>query len=101
MNLVGAGKWYIQMPFIIEGALYGVIGSILSISILAGLLFLTKDVKNFESFLYGGSLAGFFKGSLTEYFKDNFLFILGVQFMAGIFIGVLSSLIAIRKYMRV
>lgn len=101
MNLVGAGKWYIQTPFIIEGALYGVIGSILSILILAGMIFLAKDVKNIESFLYGGSLAGFFKGSLTEYFKNNFLLIFGVQLAAGIFIGVLSSLIAIRKYMKI
>lgn len=101
MNLVGAGKWYIQMPFIIEGALYGVIGSILSIAILAGMIFLAKDVKNIESFLYGGPLSGFFKGSLTEYFKNNFLLIFGVQLAAGIVIGVLSSLIAIRKYMKV
>lgn len=101
MNLVGAGKWYIQTPFIIEGALYGVIGSVLSISILAGMIFLTKDVKNIESFLYGGSLTDFFKGSLTEYFMNNFLLIFGMQLAAGIAIGVLSSLIAIRKYMRI
>jgi len=101
MNLVGAGKWYIQMPFIIEGALYGVIGSVFSISILAGMIFLTKDVKNIEGFLYGGSLVGFFKGSLTEYFKNNFLLIFGVQLVVGIFIGVVSSLIAIRKYMKI
>ncbi|MBU4141283.1 MAG: permease-like cell division protein FtsX [Patescibacteria group bacterium] len=101
MNLVGAGKWYIQLPFIIEGALYGIIGSIFSISILAGMIFLTKDAQNIESFLYGGSSAGVFKGSLTEYFKNNFLLIFGVQLAAGIFIGVLSSLIAIRKYMKI
>lgn len=101
MNLVGAGKWYIQTPFIIEGALYGVIGSVLSISILAGMIFLTKDVKNIESFLYSGSLTDFFKGSLTEYFMNNFLLIFGMQLAAGIAIGVLSSLIAIRKYMRI
>lgn len=101
MNLVGAGKWYIQLPFIIEGAIYGVIGSILSISILAGMIFLTKDVRNIEDFLYGGSLAGFFQGSLTEYFKHNFLLIFGIQLAVGVAIGVLSSLIAIRKYMKI
>ena len=101
MNLVGAGKWYIQMPFIIEGALYGLVGSILSISILAGMIFLTKDVQDIESFLNGGSLTGFFKGSLTEYFKNNFMFIFGIQLAVGVFIGVLSSLIAIRKYMKI
>lgn len=101
MNLVGAGKWYIQMPFILEGAIYGIIGSILSISILAGMIFLTKDVQNIESFLYGGSLSGFFQGSLTEYFKNNLLLIFGIQLAVGVAIGVLSSLIAIRKYMKI
>lgn len=101
MNLVGAGKWYIQLPFVIEGALYGVIGSFLSILILAGMIFLTKDVKNIEGFLYGGSLAGFFQGSLTEYFKHNFLLIFGIQLVVGVAIGVLSSLIALRKYMKI
>lgn len=104
MNLVGAGKWYIQAPFIIEGALYGVIGSILSTLILAGMIFLTKDVKNIESFLLAGSLAypmSFINASLTEYFKNNYLFILGLQLAAGVSIGVLSSLFAIRKYMKI
>lgn len=101
MNLVGAGKWYIQMPFIIEGALYGVIGSIISILILSGMILLTKDVKNIEGFLYGGSLTDFFKGSLTDFFKNNFLLIFGIQLITGIAIGVVSSLIAIRKYMKV
>ncbi len=93
MNLVGAGKWYIQLPFIIEGSLYGVIGSIFSILILAGMIFLTKDVKNIENFLDSGSL--------TEYFKNNFLLIFGLQLATGVVIGVFSSLIAIRKYMKI
>lgn len=101
MNLVGAGKWYIQLPFIIEGALYGVIGSILSISILAAMIFLTKDVQNIENFLNGDSLSGFFRGSLTEYFKNNFFLIFGIQLAAGMAIGIVSSLIAIRKYMKI
>jgi len=92
MNLVGAGKWYIQSPFIIEGALYGIIGSILSILVLTGMLFLTKDAKNIEGFLYDSSL--------TDYFKNNFLFIFGIQLAMGVAIGILSSLIAIRKYMK-
>lgn len=34
MRLVGAHKWFIQMPFLIEGTLNGLLGGVLSISLL-------------------------------------------------------------------
>jgi cell division transport system permease protein len=39
MKLVGATNWYIRGPFIIEGALYGVIGTLVSMVALSALLF--------------------------------------------------------------
>ncbi len=38
MRLLGATTWYIRSPFILEGVLYGVIGSILGVLITAGLM---------------------------------------------------------------
>jgi cell division transport system permease protein len=38
MRLLGATSWYIRAPFILEGILYGVIGSIIGVLITAGLL---------------------------------------------------------------
>lgn len=90
MRLVGAGNWYIRLPFIVEGALYGIIGSIVSIVILALFVYFGADIIN--RFLIGATI--------TSYFKQNALFIFGVELLLGIAIGVLSSLFAIRKYLK-
>lgn len=92
MRLVGAGKWYIQFPFVIEGAIYGLIGSVFSMMILMIMVFLTTEMKIIEQF--------FNTISVIDYFKSNLLFIFGTQVALGVTIGVLSSLFAIRKYLR-
>ncbi len=92
MNLVGAGNWYIQVPFVLEGAIYGLIGSIFSTLILTGIVFLTAEMKIIEQF--------FNTVSVVDYYKNNILFIFGLQLAAGMAIGILSSLAAIRKYLK-
>jgi cell division transport system permease protein len=48
MRIIGASKWYIQAPFMFEGLLYGLIGSITGWLIMyAGLLYLTPWIKDF------------------------------------------------------
>jgi cell division transport system permease protein len=42
MHLVGADRWFISAPFLIEGALYGLLGSLLGIFLL-GLIFLVSS----------------------------------------------------------
>ena len=37
LNLVGASPWYIRMPFLLEGGLYGLIGAGIAGLIIAGL----------------------------------------------------------------
>lgn len=39
MKLVGASNWYIRLPFLFQSAVYGFVASIISTSIVAGLLF--------------------------------------------------------------
>lgn len=91
MGLVGAENWYVELPFIIEGALYGVIGSIASTIILAILIYVSANTID--------RLLGDI--TVISYFKQNFLFIFGVQLILGILIGVLSSVFATRKYLKV
>jgi len=38
---------------------------------------------------------------LEVYFMNNIALIVGAQFLAGILLGVISSLITIRKYLKV
>lgn len=90
MRLVGASNWYIRLPFIIEGAIFGVIGSVVTI-LFSYILALSLSVKLEKIF------SGFY---LYDYFISNFLFISGVLLSIGVGMGVVSSLIAIRRYLK-
>lgn len=92
MRLVGATDWYIRGPFILEGALYGVIATVISMIALAAILYYT-----------GPSLSGYFGGvgsDVTSYLYKNVLIIFAVQLGIGIFIGTVSSWLALRKYLK-
>jgi cell division transport system permease protein len=92
MKLVGATNWFIRGPFILEGALYGVIATIISMIALAAILYYT-----------GPSLSGYFGGvgsDVTTYLYKNVILIFFVQLGIGIFIGVVSSWLALRKYLK-
>jgi len=91
MRLVGASNWFIRGPYIIEGILYGIIGGILSFIIWIPLIkFIHPYIINFVS-----------EANLSVYLQSNFIFFLGYQLILGIFLGVISSLIAIRRYLRI
>lgn len=91
MRLVGASNWFIRGPYIIEGILYGIIGGILSFIIWIPLIkFIHPYIINFVT-----------EANLLVYLQSNFIFFLGYQLILGIFLGVVSSLIAIRRYLRI
>jgi cell division transport system permease protein len=91
MRLVGATSWYIRMPFIIEGILFGILGC-----------FATLTITYFLIIIISPKLVDFMpEFNLALYFKSNLLMIIFLQLAAGISLGTISSLIAIRKYLRV
>lgn len=50
MRIIGATRWYIKRPFMVEGLLYGLIGSVIGWSIMYGcLLYLTPWLQEFLS----------------------------------------------------
>lgn len=91
MRLVGATNWYIRGPFLIEGIIYSVISAVISLIIL------------YPAVKYGSLyLKDFLEGyDLLLYFKNNliniFLFLTGIAAI----LGISSSIVAIRKYLRV
>lgn len=91
MRIVGASDWFIKAPFLIEGGIFGLIAFIIS------LILTILTVFSLSYFLLV-MLPGF---SLIEYFTSNFLFIILVQLLAGVGLGVLSSFIVVRKYLDV
>lgn len=90
MRLVGASNWHIRGPFIIEGVLYGAGGSLLALLIL---LPITNAISPFL-FNFTQSI------DIWQYVKDNFWAIAALQTVIGVFLGITSSSIAIRRYLK-
>ncbi len=91
MKLVGASNWFVRGPFLTEGVVYGLVASAFSFMIIVPSI----------SFL-GPKLFSFIPEiNLTQYFYNNFFQILLIQTAAGIVLGVFSSWVAVRKYLKV
>lgn len=89
-RLVGASNLYIRMPFIFEGILYGISASIVS----AGLILITaKILSNFTQ-------KAIAQENLMSIYLSNFWPIFGILILLGVFLGVVSSFIAIRRYLK-
>jgi len=91
MRLVGASNKFISGPFIIEGVVGGVISAIISTLLFYPLaLWLAPKTKVF----FGGI-------DLLQYYISNFFQLFGILLFAGIALGAFSSLIAIRRHLKV
>lgn len=93
MRLVGASNWFIRSPFIFESIMSGVV------AIIATLLFIYPVLSMVQTYLnsfFGGSTF-----SLVAYFNSNFLFIFGLELLLIVILNVVSSLVAISKYLKV
>jgi len=91
MKLVGASNWFIRGPFLLEGALQGIIASFVAILILIPLVMWGSP--RVESFIA--------EISMSLYFWSHFWYILLYQTLFGIFLGIVSSFWAMNKYLKV
>jgi len=91
MRLVGASNLYIRMPFVFEGILYGVVSAIVVMIFLFG-------VSYFVAPLTEGNIP---QGNLLSFYLGHFFKIFGGLLGAGILMGVVSSFIAIRRYLKI
>jgi len=90
MNLVGAESSYISGPFIVTGALYGVVSTILVMIILYPL---TYWIGPYTQEISLGL-------NLFEYYVSNFGRLFVVLFGSGILIGSISSFLAVNRYLK-
>lgn len=88
MRLVGASRWRVQGPFMIEGAIYGVVAAILS-----ALIFWPITIW------FGRNLSDFLGIDLYEYYISNFVQIFAIILVVGILLGSISSFWAVRRYL--
>jgi len=90
MGLVGTGRFYSQGPFIIEGLLYGVFGSFIA---MIALYFFSLWANTITQNFFGGE-------GLVSYYSTNSLFVFGILLLIGVVVGCISSIIAVRKYIK-
>lgn len=92
MRLVGASNSYIRGPFMVEGILYGASGAVIASAVLLPLLLtLSPRISRFLEL----------PATSFEVFGLNLWLLLSLQLLVGVLLGVVSSLIAIRRYLQV
>ena len=91
MKLVGASNMFIRGPFIVESVLYGISATILTLVAFFPLtLWITKKT------------VVFFEGmNIHSYYLSHILELAGILLLSGIGLTVISSLLAVRKYLKI
>lgn len=91
MKLVGASNMFIRGPFIVEAVLYAFIATVISMAIFwPGTIWVTKKT------------VFFFEGmNLHAYYTQHFFQLLGLLLLSGVLLAVISSLLAVRKYLKI
>jgi len=90
-RLVGAPNWFIQGPFLVQGAISGIFATLICLAIFSLICWILSP-----------KIEIFFPGlNIFQFFVSNFWTILLIQLATGVGLGVISSAIAIRKYLKV
>lgn len=92
MKLVGATPGFIKGPFIIEGTIYGLTSTVISMTILSSVLYFSAP-----------AIANYIGGvgdNISNFLRENIIQVLLIQLVVGIGIGIFSSWLAIRKHLK-
>jgi cell division transport system permease protein len=89
MKLVGAGNWFIRVPFLLEGMFEGLIGAVLAIALVFGGYQLLLDRRDDLPALIDPEIS-------TEFILQWGL----ITLAAGVLVGILGSGIALRRFLR-
>lgn len=88
MRLVGASRWFIVGPFVVEASLYGVVAAAIAGTVVYIAAFaLRQGVGNVLD-------------EALWFMKNYWYFAVGALVLVGILIGIISALLAARKYLR-
>ena len=94
MRLLGASTTFIRGPFVVESAIYGILSAVISVLFINGAFIAASNA------LQASSLGLLDIGYANSYFDNHFFMLLGIQLMLGIVLGVVSSIIATRRYLK-
>jgi cell division transport system permease protein len=88
MRLVGASKMHVRGPFMVEGVIYGLVATTITM-----ILFLPITAW------LGRYMTDFLGIDMYSYYISSFLQILIILLLSGMILGIISSFLAIRKYL--
>jgi len=91
MRLVGGSNWHIKAPYLVEGGMYGALAAaVVAVLFYPVAYFISPKI---ESLMPGVSLIG--------YFASNIIQFISLLFFIGILLGVTSSFVAIRRFLKI
>lgn len=89
-RLVGASNWFIRGPFLVQGAMAGIFAALICLLVFGLIIW-----------IFSPKVEIFFPGlNIFQFFVSNFWIIVLIQLATGISLGVISSTLAIRKYLK-
>lgn len=91
MKSVGATKWFIRWPFIVEGVVLGVISGLISLGIVFVIYFFASDAV--------ADISGVFAVKPVP-FKDYALVMLAAFVATGVITGAFGSIVSMNKYLK-
>jgi cell division transport system permease protein len=101
MSLVGASRTYIRGPFVVSGIMCGIISGLVTLLILAGIVFWSGAIiSHFAGAQVASDLSSIIS-IFSAYFTANFGEIFTIIMASGIILGAISSYLAVRRYLRV
>ena len=88
MRLVGASKMHVRGPFMIEGAIYGAVATIITLVLFWPV-----------TFWLGAKMTDFLGINMYNYYVSSFFQIFAILLLSGVGLGIVSSFLAARKYL--
>ena len=101
MRYVGASNAFVRGPFIIEGILYGLLGTLATTILVPTLAGIITSYQGSGGLTTLGSAAGVLNTSFFNYVIDHIGSLVLIQLVIGVMLGVLVSVLSIRRYLRV
>lgn len=101
MKLIGATPGYIRGPYLFEAMMYGLIASILGLSVVYALT-LPFAKRFLEQEISGEAVAfdGLFTNGVVTFFTEQWLIVFACTIAIGMILGATSSSFAMAKYLR-
>ena len=90
MRLVGASKMRVRGAFMMEGAIYGVVATLITLLVFIPI-----------TFWLGNKMTLFLGLDLSQYYFSNIFEIAVIILLSGVLLGTISSLLATRKYLNI